>query len=293
MGRAGYVVAGLVALVLAGTTVWALNERRNLEVRVARLEDALDDSNERIAAAATARRALAEASTTMARRAKASSRKANALESRLYGARLGLQRIRPVADALVPPGREVSQVNLLRGALYDLLVVDWNEGLETITLSGIDVWRVPRTAERRGRWELVYIAEPHPSFELDRPSYVLSGPPTSPTREEVEFIQMIDSADAGDATGDGLEDLAIREMGPGSGGCGYVKLLRNTGDTLQEVYRHEDCDHGLAIKRGHLVLGQSWHPPGCDHIHGCGRRGTWMRWTGSAWVVTKVTRDAY
>ncbi|MDQ3914660.1 MAG: hypothetical protein M3323_04905 [Actinomycetota bacterium] len=291
MGRIRPVVAAVVILGLAGTTTWALAERDDLEGRVAKLEDALDAANERIAASAAARRATAEAAAATAQKAKQTSRRVNALEGLLYGARLDLKRLNAVAHALARPGRAVFETRLLEGTPHDLVVVSWHKNVGGTTRTGLDVWRVARGATPA--WELVYIAEPHPSFELDRASYVLYGPPDAPAREEVDFVQRIDIADTGDATGDGLDDLAIWEAGSGSGGCGHVKLLANTGDTLRETYRHEGCDHGLAIKRGRLVLGEAWHPRGCDQIHGCGRRGTWMRWTGSSWTVTDVRRDAY
>lgn len=290
MGRVGAAaVAAILALV--ATSLWALTERDELRGRIATLEDSLDSANDRIDAAAETRRTLAEAAAASAQNAKRASRRVNSLKRNLGEIRLDVKRWRDALNALVPPGRDVSEVRLLQGDSYDLVAISWHRST-SILVSGIYVWRIPASG-RTGTWKPVYIAEPWPSFELDQASYVLHGNPAAPTREEVDIIQRIEISDVGDATGDGLEDLAIHEADAGSGGCGYVKLLRNVGGTLQEAYRHEDCDHGLSIKRGHLVLGQSWHPQGCDQIHGCGRRGTWMRWDGSSWDVVRVTRNRY
>jgi hypothetical protein len=286
MRRAVGVVA-VVAALAAGS--WALAERDEIAERSTRLEEALDAANDRIAALAAARRASAEAAATTAQEAKRTSKRANALEGRLYGAKVDLQRLKPLAVALSQRGRKVFETRLLTGCDDDLLVVSWHDP-GPATFSGIDVWSVSR--ENRS-WELVYIAEPRPSFELDTPSYVLHGSPDAPVREEVEFVQLIDITDTGDANGDGLEDLAVQETGAGTGACGFVKLLRNTGTTLEEAYRHEGCNHGLSIERGHLVLGEAWRPKGCENIHGCGTRETWMRWDGGSWTATDVRRERY
>ncbi|HEV2757619.1 MAG TPA: hypothetical protein VG318_17790 [Actinomycetota bacterium] len=288
MGRIGPVVAAVAVAALAGTSVWAVAERRDLGGRVERLEDALDSAQQRIEASAAARRAVAEAAAATTRRAKRTSRLLNTVEGRLYGARVDADRLSAVAGALEREGRKVFETRLLRGGSDDLLVVQWHESIDGATRTGLDVWRVGEP-----RWDLVYVAEPHPSFDPDRASYVLYGHPDAPVQEELDFVQRIDVFDTGDANGDGLDDLAVWEAGQGSGGCGHVKLLANTGDTLRETYRHEGCNHGLEIRRGHLVLGEAWHPRGCAHIHGCGHRGTWMRWTGASWEVVDVRRERY
>lgn len=291
--RRTFGIAVVVALVLGGALAWALWDRRELSAELSASRHRLEAATELVIDAEVAHLDSAERADVAAEKARRHRERAEDLAERLYGARLELRRRNPAAAALVPTGREVLETKLLEGGAYDLLAVSWRGGGGAV-VSGLDVWRVGRDADPSARrlWEVVYVAEPHPSYDGAVPGYVLHGPPTSPRREETDSgATSVHIAAVGDATGDGLEDLAIQQFGQGSGGCGAVKLLQNTGGGLREIYHREDCNHGIRIERGRLVRDRAAHPRGCDQIHGCGSRSTWMRWTGSSWTVTKVERD--
>lgn len=291
--RRTFGIAVVVALALGGALAWALWDRRQLSDELSASRYRLEATTELAIDAEAAYLDSTERAEAAAEKARRHRKRADALAERLYGARLDLRRRNPAAAALVPPGREVFETKLLAGGEYDLLAVSWRDGGGAV-VSGLDVWRVRRDADPSARRlsELVYVVEPHPSYDGAVSGYVLHGPPTSPRREPADpGTTSVHIAAVGDATGDGFEDLAIQQFGQGSGGCGAVKLLQNTGAGLREVYHREDCNHGIEIRRGRLVRSRAAHPPGCDHIHGCGSRSTWMRWTGSSWTVTKVERD--
>lgn len=284
--RRALVIAGALSVALLVALSWALAERDELRNDLASVNERLDDTYEELAGVRAAHRiALQELddSTAQARRFR---RRASAFAERASGNRLALERRGALEDALTR-GQEVFEARLVQGDDHDLLVVDWND--PDGTRSGVYVWRVGD-----GSLELVYVVEPHVDFESAAAGHVLHGPPGAETEDRYDgWIQWVELTDVGDATGDGLPDVALQERSSGSGGCGKVRFLENLDGALRETFRRFGCDHGLGIRRGRLVYATAAHPEGCEQIHGCGRKGAWMRWTGMSWVTEKVTRDLY
>lgn len=291
-------VAVAIGVFLAAALAVSIENAGELRADLRSVRERLARTETSLAVTAGARQQASRSLAKTARAAELGAKRIRRLADRLDTARTTLQRLSAVTRSLVPRNRSVFETRLLPGDPYDLLVVQWHEHDGGVTLTGLNVWRVPAddasSATDPARWELVYVAEPLPSYELDHASYVLHGDPASPTREEVDFIQMIDIADVGDATGDGLPDLAIQQYGQGSGGCGAVNLLQNLDGSLRETFRRADCIHGLAIERGGLVYTKSPHNS-CRLTKNarCFSRTVWFRWTGSSWSVTAVEREPF
>lgn len=280
MRRATTLIAGLLAIAL----VWTLSGRADLQSDLEAVQQRLDETYDELAGTRAAHRvALREAddSSDLAKRFR---RRAGRFAQRASSRRLELQR-RSAIDHALAPGQEVYRARILPGHEHDLLAVEWRDRDDT--RSGVYVWRVDETS-----MELVYLVEPKVSFESAEAGYVLTGPPGAATEDRYgAWIQWAGIADSGDATGDGLLDLALSESGSGTGGCGKVRLLQNLGGTFRETYQHDDCSHSIEIAGGRLVHSTAADPKGCDQIHGCGEVRTRMRWSGTSWVVEQVTRD--
>lgn len=280
MRRATTLIAGVLAVAL----VWALTDRAGLRSDLAAVQKRLDETYDELAGTRAAHRVALQEVDDSTEEAKRFRRRARRFAEEASSRRLELRR-RSAIDHALAPGQEVYRARVLRGGEHDLLVVEWRDRDDT--RSGVYVWRVNETS-----MELTYVVEPKVSFESAEAGYVLTGPPGAATEDRYgAWIQWAGVSDSGDATGDGLPDLALSESGSGTGGCGKVRLLQNLGGTFRETYQHEDCNHSIEIAGGRLVHSTAAHPKGCDQIHGCGEVRTRMRWSGTTWVVEKVTRD--
>lgn len=161
-------------------------------------------------------------------------------------------------------GHDVYGARLVPGDAYDLLAVGWSD--RDGRGSGLYVWRVGDDAA-----DLVYVVEPRLSLRQGDTGYVLVGPPGALTEDRYDgWVEGAGVADVGDATGDGLPDLALQEQGSGTGGCGKVRLLQNLDGAVRQTFESFDCDHKISIEKGRLLYATATHPKGCDYIHGCG-----------------------
>lgn len=285
MRRASIVIAGALTVALLVGLSWALVDRAALEDELAALSERLDVTSDQLAGARAEHRvALRELddSTSVARRFR---RRAEEFAGRASGRGRALRRLRGIGA--LARGHDVSSARFVPGGDYDLLTVGWTGTDER--RSGLYVWRV---GERSA--DLVYVVEPHIDLRDEDAGYVLVGPAGAETKDRYQgWIAGVGITDVGDATGDGLPDLALQESGTGSGGCGKVRFLENLDGALRETFQSFDCDHSIAITKGRLVYGTAARPKGCNAIHGCGTRRTWLRWTGSSWVTEQVTRELY
>ncbi|MDQ4125626.1 MAG: hypothetical protein M3134_08515 [Actinomycetota bacterium] len=285
MRRAPALIAGALSLVLLTALVWAMSDRDDLRAELAAKDERLEEVYDELAGTRAAHRTvLHELDDSMAE-AKRFRRRASAFADEASGARRALRRLRGVA--VLALGKDVYRARLVRGDTSDLLVVGWSD--RDGRGAGVYVWRVDGRSV-----ELVYVVEPRVSLRDEDDGYVLVGPPGALVEDGYDaWIEGAGVADVGDATGDGLSDLALQEHGLGTGGCGKVRLLQNLDGTVRQTFESFDCDHSLSIEGGRLLYATATHPKGCDSIHGCGTKRTWMRWDGSSWVVEKVTRKRY
>ena len=291
------IIAAAIGFLLAAALGVSIGNANELRADLQRVRERLARTETSLAVTAGARQRAASDAAASAKAAALRRKRIDALVGRLDTAELTLERRAALARALVPAGRSVFETRLLRGSVYDLLIVAWRDGV----VSGIDVWRVQaRPADpavgARPSWELVYLVEPRPDFESwEDPGDVLIGPPWALRRVDVQdAVIMAEVAAIGDATGDGLHDLAIVERNGGSGGCGTVRLLQNLGTTLRETFHRNGCIHSLEIEHGLLVYSNGFHNS-CRLAERarCVARSTRLRWTGSSWVVIEVERDVY
>jgi hypothetical protein len=194
--------------------------------------------------------------------------------------------------ALAPPGSRVSRARLLDES-SGLLVTEWatEDRGGALPLSGFDIWRIEGTTNSiPDGLDRIYSAVPDPRAEE-----LEIGPPGR-TSIEASLSSYISVAEVGDVTRDGMVDLAIQDSGSGSGGCGVARLLSHNGTGFRELFRREDCDHGISIRENRLVYQHSISSPKIckpPTAHGCGIKKMWMRWTGSSWETLRTKRKLF
>lgn len=94
--------------------------------------------------------------------------------------------------------------------------------------------------------------------------------------------------EAGDATGDGIDDLLTFEQTGGSGNCGTWRLLSPTGTGVTEIYRKSTCDTEVRIAPPGLVIREAVFAPDDPHCCPSATRITSLEWDGRSFVETAI-----
>jgi hypothetical protein len=96
--------------------------------------------------------------------------------------------------------------------------------------------------------------------------------------------------DRGDVTGDGQEDLLVRQS-EGSGGCGVRAVVAELSGEVRQIFHDEWCETGIAARRGKLLVQTPYGPcpshPGGAHCYG-GLRNELLRWNGRRLVFDRA-----
>jgi hypothetical protein len=215
-------------------------------------------------------------------------RELRAVRPELSSVRPQLRNLEVLERVFLPKDHDLYQAHVLDPTGDRLLLLEWS-GDHDLPTSGLQVWRATSVRDPRSTvgWELIFSIEPQ-----RKAGYVLIGAPGSMSREPSDASSAFFTG-FGDVTGDARSDLAIQQWNFGSGGCGMVRVMENTTNGLEEIFRREDCDHRAQIRNGRLAYISALWPKGCRSAHGCGRRTTIMEWAGSTWDVVKVKRTFF
>jgi hypothetical protein len=93
---------------------------------------------------------------------------------------------------------------------------------------------------------------------------------------------------AGDATGDGHDDVLTFEETGGSGACGTWRVIATEEDDTREVLRRKTCDAEFVISPGALELRTAVYEPNDAHCCPSAFRYTTFAWNGEAFERTDV-----
>lgn len=92
--------------------------------------------------------------------------------------------------------------------------------------------------------------------------------------------------EAGDLTGDGLEDLLSREELGGTGACATWRVIVSGTGSATEVYRLDACDTTLEIADGALSMREAVYEPDDPHCCPSAFRYVTLEWDGETFVRT-------
>jgi hypothetical protein len=163
---------------------------------------------------------------------------------------------------LLPPGATATAVEA-GGEPADRIAVAWSRGDDPFQRQGgLVVWQ--RFASGTP-WRAVY------AF-TDRPSRGVLGI----------------ALDAGDLTGDGVDDLLSREELGGSGACATWRVIAADGSGAAEIYRHDACDTSIEIADGTLAMREAVYQPDDAHCCPSAFRHVTLEWDGGAFVRTST-----
>ena len=185
---------------------------------------------------------------------------------------------------LVPPGASLVEARRLpRSSDLPGIVVLWERGEYGVRGSGLYVWQAAQASPQPTEWRLIFRIEM--GAHRDAISTVRLGAPGDEQTysSEARSINFVQTADA---TGDGHSDILTLEGGDGSGGCGTWRLIALRGTRIESIFKREGCETEVRIQREMLRVDSAIYPKKCKNIHGCGRRRTWLRWTGTGWAET-------
>ena len=179
---------------------------------------------------------------------------------------------------LVPPGASLVDARRLPPS-SDLpgVVVLWARGPNGARGSGLNVWQSPEVSRMPTEWRLIF------RIEVTRPGRTVAVGPPGAEQAEPTDARSVTLIETGDATGDGRPDILTLEETDGSGGCGTWRLIALRGTRIESIFKKRGCELDLRIRTGMLRVESAISPKKCKNIHGCGRKRTWLRWTGTNW----------
>jgi hypothetical protein len=94
--------------------------------------------------------------------------------------------------------------------------------------------------------------------------------------------------DAGDATGDGHDDVLTFEETGGTGACGTWRVIAADAADTRQVLRRRTCDAEFLIAPGSLELRKAVYEPDDAHCCPSAFRYTTFEWSGEAFERTNV-----
>jgi hypothetical protein len=94
--------------------------------------------------------------------------------------------------------------------------------------------------------------------------------------------------DAGDATGDGHDDVLTFEETGGSGACGTWRLITADANDTRQVLRRRTCDAEFVISPGALELRMAVYEPDDAHCCPSAFRYATFEWNGEVFERTDV-----
>lgn len=167
-------------------------------------------------------------------------------------------------DALVPPGADLTGRVTLPGAggVPDGVAVAYVLGADPFAAEhGFALWR---------------------RFD-DAPAWSVVLAFVDPPRKGVLGIRL----EAGDATGDGHDEVLTFEDRGGTGACGTWRVIAATPGAATEILRRATCDTEIRIVAGAgLEVREAVYRPGDPHCCPSAFRTTTLRWNGSRWEET-------
>jgi hypothetical protein len=279
-------IPAAIVLCLLGGLVWAVSDRDRVGERAARLATGFDRSKDEVERWRAALRTTARLmETELGAQRRETRRWRNRYEEvgwELRAARRRLRELADLADVLVPGPASVQAAEVVRSTGETrLLVSSWSR--ERPWGGTLRIWRLTPRPPGATKWRRVYeVVADYDSLSIRTPTTL------SRERSDVGYAGAGLVA-AHDLTGDGLRDLVIHATGTGTGGRGTVWVLEN-GDPLREIFERLDCENFVDAEGGLLVYDDARQPKGCEHIHGCGRRKTWLRWDGASWETVRTRR---
>ena len=193
------------------------------------------------------------------------------------------KRLHPLGggSVLFPPGASLVDARRLpRSSDLPGIVVLWERGDYGVRGSGLYVWQAAQASPQPTEWRLIFRIEMSASREGTRTVRV---GPTGAEQTGSSDARSINLVQTADATGDGHPDILTLEGGDGSGGCGTWRLIALRGTRIESIYKREGCEADVRIQREMLRVESAIYPKKCKNIHGCGRRRTWLRWSGTNW----------